>query len=164
VGLVGEEGMLGISLILGMEESPLRAMVQGQGTALRMETGSFRRELGIIPALKRQMLRYLYVQMSQFAQNAACVRYHAVDARLSRWLLMTSDRAHSAEFQVTHEFLAFMLGVRRVGVTNAASALRKSNLIDYKRGHVTILDRDGLLAASCGCYQLDKEVYSRIIQ
>jgi len=164
VGLIGNEGILGIPLILGIDVSPLRATVCGPGSALRMDAALFRRELGRGLALRRGLNRYLYALMVQFAQTVECTRFHVLDARLARWLLMTHDRAHSDTFHLTHEFLADMLGVRRVGVTKAAGALQRKKVISYRRGHVTILDRGSLEAVSCGCYQAMKVTYNDILR
>jgi len=163
VGMVGSEGMFGISLMLGVDASPMHALVQGAGPAWRMDAKRFTRELEYTPALKKGLNRYLYVVMCQLAQTAACTRFHTVEARLARWLLMTRDRARSDKFYLTQDFLSHMLGVRRVGVTNAAGALQKRKLISYSRGAMKILDRAGLEAAACGCYKADKQTYDRIL-
>ncbi len=163
VALVGNEGMLGISLILGGSISLLHALVQERGPALRMDAERFRAELELNPALRAGLERYLDVLMRQLAQTAACTRFHLVEARLARWLLMTQDRAQSSEFHVTQEFLAYMLGVRRVGVTKAAMSLQIRDFIRYRRGNVTILDRDGLKSVCCSCYATDKIIYARMM-
>jgi CRP-like cAMP-binding protein len=163
VGLVGSEGMIGTPLVLGVATSPLQALVQGAGSALRMGAASFQRELAQCPALRDTLDRYLYVRMTQLANAVACNRFHVVESRLARWLLMTQDRARSNALHITHEFLSSILGVRRVGVTKAATSLQKLGLISYSRGNITILDRPGLMTASCGCYQADLETYDDIL-
>ena len=162
VGMAGDEGMCGHSLVLGSETAPLRALVQGAGESLRFKASVFKQHLDSV-ALRKIMLGYVHVLLCQLAQNAACMRFHVVEARLARWLLMTQDRAHAKLFDVTQDFLAFMLGVRRVGVTAAARILQSKKLIRYSRGHMDVLDREGLEAAACVCYQTDVETYRRVL-
>ena len=161
VALIGNEGMVGMPIVLGMEKSQGRLLIQGVGTSLRMTVAKFRRELKASPALRATLDRYIHACMGQLAQTAGCNRFHVVEERLARWLLMTGDRAHTPSFHITHEFLAMMLGVRRVGVTKAASALQRRKLISYSRGDIRIRDRAGLEAAACGCYKVDLAIYDR---
>lgn len=163
VGLCGNEGMLGITLILDIDTAPFRTLVQGAGSAFRITTALFRQQLAKSPALQQLLMRYLYVSIIQLALTGACTRFHLVEARLARWLLMTQDRAHSDNFHITHVFLAYILGVRRVGITKAATSLQQKKLIRYQRGNITILNRAGLEAAACSCYQADKETYQKIL-
>jgi CRP-like cAMP-binding protein len=164
VGLVGAEGAVGITLALGMPIAPVRAVVQGTGSALRIEAARFSTELDQSPALRTAMFRYISVFMSQLAVTATCVRFHTVEARLARWLLMTRDQARSDQFYLTQEFMAYMLGVRRVGVTRAARELSSRRLVSYIRGSINILDVRGLENAACSCYASTKEAYTRFMR
>src|SRR5205809_8063899 len=132
--------MVGIGLALGVEQSSVRALVQGSGTALRMPAGAFLEEMARCAPLQRELHRYAYAKLAQARQTAACNRFHLVEARLARWLLMTSDRVRTDHFHLTHEFLSDMLGVRRAGVTKAATRLQGKKLISYRRGHIVIVD------------------------
>ena len=161
MGMIGNEGMLGATLLLGTSVAPLQAVVQGPGTALRMSAAQLRRELGTRAALRATLGRYLYVLTAQLTQSAACTRFHEVDERLARWLLMTHDRSHADHFRLTHQFLADMLGVQRSAVTIAAGALQRKKVIRYARGEITVLSRKGLEAASCACYGAVADEYRR---
>lgn len=161
VGLVGAEGVVGVSAALGMPNSPFLAVVQGSGTAMRMKATDLLREFETMEALQRQLFRFTQLLMTQVAQTAACNRFHVVTQRLARWLLTTRDRVHSSEFRITQEFLARMLGVRRVGVSEAAGQLQKRKLIAYNRGNIIILDQKGLAAAACSCYKVVKDIYAK---
>lgn len=154
VGMVGSEGMLGVSLALGSVHSPVRALVQGAGSAMRLKADVFLREFGQGLSLQHSTLLYGNTLMSQIAQTAACNRFHDLESRLARWLLMTRDRVASNHFRLTQEFLSAMLGVRRVGVSKAAHALKLNHVIDYSRGNVEIVDDSKLEALACSCYAL----------
>lgn len=156
IGLVGREGMLGIPVALGVNDSPVRALVQGTGAALRMTSARFRSEFAKHGNLHSALNRYIHDRIVQITQTAACNRFHPVVGRLARWLLMTRDRMERNHFRLTQELLGNMLGVLRVAVTNAAGALQRRNLISYSRGNISILDGKGLEAAACRCYQVVK--------
>jgi CRP-like cAMP-binding protein len=161
--LIGNEGMLGATLALGVNTAPERAVVQGAGTALRMTVAQCQMELRGSTNLLRIFNRYLYVQIAQLSQTGACTHFHKIGPRLVRWLLMTHDRAHADHFYLTHEYLADMLGVRRSSITIAAGALQRKKLISYSRGEIIILDRKGLEAASCECYDIMSDHYARLL-
>jgi CRP-like cAMP-binding protein len=163
IRLIGNEGMLGATLVLGVSTVPLRAVVQGTGTAWRMSLRQVGRELHNSPALVRLLKRYVYVLMEQLSQSIACNCFHDVEARLARWLLMTHDRAHADHFHLTHAFLADMLGVRRSGITIAAGKLQSRRLIRYSRGEISVLNRRGLEAASCECYAALLDDYAEVL-
>lgn len=162
MGLIGNEGMLGATLALEINQAPMRAVVQGSGTALRVSSALFKQQMQDSPALLRVLKRYLYVLMAQLSQSAACTHFHEIEPRLARWLLMTHDRAHADHFYLTHEYLADMLGVRRSGVSIAAGALQQRKLISYSRGEIKILDRAGLESTACGCYTAGQDDYAAL--
>ncbi|HWA37081.1 MAG TPA: Crp/Fnr family transcriptional regulator [Burkholderiales bacterium] len=153
VGIVGNRGLVGVSVALGAAQSATRGLVQAAGTAERITAKRFSSEVRRGGALQKAALRYANVSMATAMQVAACNNVHTVDRRLARWLLMTSDLLASRGFFLTQEFLAHMLGVRRTGVSEAAASLQRRGLISYRRGSIVILDRPSLLAASCGCYE-----------
>jgi CRP-like cAMP-binding protein len=161
VGVVGNEGMVGGSAALGIHISHLRAVVQGAGTAVRITSSRLHKELRTHGSWYRELFRSTHALMNQVAQTAACNQFHTVEARLARWLLATRDRVHSKNFHLTHEFLAHMLGVRRVGVSAAANKLQKRRLITYTRGNIQLLDAAGLEGTACECYGAVKKMYRR---
>ena len=159
---VGREGFFGVGVALGTSMSEMEAIVQTSGEALRLPGTDFRALLRDDRAFRRQVDRYTYLMLSHVARNVACNRFHLVEQRLARWLLMSSDRTRSRRFRMTHDVLAQMLGVRRPGVTSAASALQARNLIRYNRGTIDILDRAALEEASCECYRAQFQAYKQL--
>jgi len=158
VGLIGTEGMVGVALALGVSKSPVKALVQGAGSAMRVSAARFSKELEHNRPLRREVDRCAYVAMATAMQVAVCNKEHLLQARLARWLLMTRDRVGSDDFRFTQQFIALMLGVRRTGVTVAAGELQRRNLIRYSRGRVQILDGGRLRAASCSCYDVIRKL------
>jgi CRP-like cAMP-binding protein len=157
VGIVGNEGVAGLPVVLGVRVSLNRALVQSAGTAMRMKAAALQKEFQRDGALQRLLHRYLHSLLTQISQSAVCNRFHIADARLARWLLMTHDRVESDEFKLTQEFLSNMLGVRREAVSKAAGALQKQGFVNYSRGHIKILNRAGLEATACQCYRVIKD-------
>lgn len=157
VGLVGREGMVGLPIFMGINTSRNHAVVQGEGVAFRMRATTLRKECNNGSALMRVLRRYSHSLITQITQSAVCNQFHSIEARLARWLLMTHDRMAQDEFPLTQEFLSHMLGVRREGVSRAAGELQKRKLISYSRGRLKILDRTGLEASSCGCYEIIRD-------
>jgi CRP-like cAMP-binding protein len=158
VGLVGREGMVGISAVLGGSETKV-ATVQGQGEALRMKTGKLRDEFSRGGVLQNALLRYTHALMTQISQSVVCNARHPVEGRLARWLLMYHDRLEHDEFELTHEFIANMLGVRRAGISEVANKLQELGFISYQRGRVKILNRKGMEEFACECYPIVREKF-----
>ncbi|WP_228898357.1 Crp/Fnr family transcriptional regulator [Acidovorax sp. Leaf73] len=164
VGMVGAEAMLGSELILGLAATPWRALVQGAGSSWRIGAQQLRTQIDAIPELEALLQACLLARLHQQTLAAACQRYHQIAPRLARWLLMMQDRSHSDCFHMTQEFMALMLGVRRVGVTEAAGHFQDAGLIAYHRGELTVLDRKALEAEACSCYAADKQIYQRLMK
>jgi CRP-like cAMP-binding protein len=162
MGLTGNDGVVGIALFLGGDTTPNRAVVQIAGGALRMPAKRLQAEFTQGGALQQVLLRYVQALITQISQTAVCNRLHAVEQRLCRWLLLSHDRVHAHELQMTQEFIAHMLGGRRESVTVAAGRLQDAGLIHYVRGHITILDRAGLEAIVCECYQVVRNEIDRL--
>jgi CRP-like cAMP-binding protein len=163
VGTIGSEGLVGLPVCLGDREAPSSVYVQVPGTALKMDADIFRSQLQQGATLNLIMLRYAHAFFNQVAQSAACAHLHRVEQRCCRWLLMTRDRMASGEFLLTHEFLGMMLGVRRTTVTEVMGGLQKAGLVRYRRGHVSILDPDGLRSRACECYDISKLEFDRLL-
>ena len=162
VGMVGHESMLGSELLLGLAKTPWRALVQGAGQSWRIEADTLRQECNASPVLRQVIQTSLLVRLHQQTLASACEGFHQIGPRLARWLLMSQDRAQADTFHVTQEFMALMLGVRRVGVTVAANEFQKSGLIAYHRGELTVLDREALQAQACSCYAADRKLHAEL--
>lgn len=164
VGMVGRESMLGSELVLGLAKTPWRALVQGAGHSWRIEAQTLRQECDASPVLRQVIQTSLLVRLHQQTLASACERFHEIGPRLARWLLMSQDRAQADTFYVTHEFMALMLGVRRVGITVAASEFQKSGMIEYHRGELTVRDRPALQAQACSCYAADLQLHAELTE
>jgi CRP-like cAMP-binding protein len=163
IAVVGREGIVGISLFMGGGSTPSRAVVQSAGLGIRLRAAAFQTEFSRVGAILHLMLRYTQALITQMAQTAVCNRHHTLDQQLCRWLLLSLDRLTGTQLDMTQELIANMLGVRREGVTEAALKLQKAGLIKYIRGHITILDRDGLEKRTCECYAVVKHEYDRLL-
>ena len=161
--MVGSEGMLGLQVVLAVASVPLQASVRGSGTAWRVATEPFNRELARSRALQKNLNSYLQVTLLQFSSEARCVRFHQISQRLARWLLMTHDRTHADSISVTQALIARLLGVRRVGIATAAARLQRRGMISYVRGVLTIVDREALESESCSCYETTQKTYVRFM-
>lgn len=163
IAVVGNEGIVGVSLFMGGETTPSRAVVQSAGHAYRLQGQLLKDEFYLAGPMQRLLLRYTQALLTQMAQTAVCNRHHSLDQQLCRWLLLSLDRLRSNELVITQELIASMLGVRREGVTEAAGHLQKAELIRYRRGHITVLDRAGLEHRACECYAVVKNEYDRLL-
>jgi len=163
IAVVGNEGIVGISLFMGGDSTPSRAVVQSAGQGLRLKAQIMKNEFNRAGPVLHLLLRYTQALITQMAQTAVCNRHHSLDQQLCRWLLLSMDRLQGNELVMTQELIANMLGVRREGVTEAALKLQKAGLIHYARGHITVLDRAGLEKRSCECYSVVKNEYARLL-
>ena len=163
IAVIGNEGIIGVALFMGGETMPNRALVQSSGHAYRLGGDILKREFRRVGILHYLLLRYTQALLTQMAQTAVCNRHHSVDQQLCRWLLLSLDRLNSHTLNMTQELIANMLGVRREGVTEAAGNLQKAGLIHYRRGRITVLDRPGLEARVCECYQVVKKEFDRLL-
>jgi len=163
IAVVGREGIVGISLFMGGDSTPSRAVVQSAGLGFRLKASLMMLEFNRAGPVLHLMLRYTQALITQMAQTAVCNRHHSLDQQLCRWLLLSLDRLDGNELVMTQELIANMLGVRREGVTAAASHLQAAGLIEYRRGHITVLDRDGLERCTCECYSVVKKEYDRLL-
>ncbi|HSP57794.1 MAG TPA: Crp/Fnr family transcriptional regulator [Halomonas sp.] len=164
IAVVGYEGVVGVSLFMGGETTPSRAIVQSAGEAYRLKGRLMKNEFYRAGAMQRMLLRYTQALLTQMAQTAVCNRHHSVDQQLCRWLLLSLDRIPGNQLKMTQELIANMLGVRREGVTESAGKLQKSGLIDYRRGRITVTDRQGLEERVCECYEVVKREYDRLLE
>jgi len=163
IAVVGNEGVIGVSLFMGGETTPSRAVVQSAGHAFRLPGQVLKEEFIRAGSMQHLLLRYTQALITQMAQTAVCNRHHSLDQQLCRWLLLSLDRLNSNQLVMTQELIANMLGVRREGVTEAAGRLQSANLISYSRGHITVLDRPGLEARTCECYAVVKKESDRLL-
>jgi CRP-like cAMP-binding protein len=163
IAVVGNEGIVGVSLFMGGETTPSRAVVQSAGSCIRLSAQVLKTEFNISPAVMHLLLRYTQALITQMTQTAACNRHHTLDEQLCRWLLLSLDRLHTKHLVMTQELIANMLGVRREGVTEAAGRLQRAGLISYTRGKIEVLNRAGIEERSCECYAVVKKEYDRLL-
>jgi hypothetical protein len=164
VGMIGREGLLGAEIALGVNANPFSALVQGAGSAWKIDSQFFISQINTCQELKEIINAYLAVRINQLGLSAACEHYHQIGPRLAKWLLMSEDRAQSPTFLMTHEFISLMLGVRRVGVTTTAADFRRRGLIEYHRGEMKVLNRIALEAEACSCYLKNRKIYSSLME